>query len=251
VIDLRRLRSLRFEAWTTALIVAVGLGLGSLGAYATASPRAPSSAPSAPRIVAGRTATLAPPIASAPSPFLRLAPLRICNVNSRECLELGLYDHAGNVDESHASRIDALLGATRSDEIHVAKLDRRVLQLVYRAAYHFRAERVDVVSAYRKPRRRHQSPHARGVAIDFKLPDVLAATLAAYLRTLPRVGVGLYTHPRTQYVHLDAREHSYHWLDASPPRRTWRERSLHTRGLESLDQSYTRALDWPEGMTPP
>jgi uncharacterized protein YcbK (DUF882 family) len=172
-------------------------------------------------------------------------------VNSRECLELGLYDDAGRVDEDKASRIDALLGEMRRDAIHVAKLDRRVVQLVYRAAYHFRAGRVDVVSAYRKPRRRSEGPHARCVAIDFKLPDVQAATLAAYLRAFPRVGVGLYTHPRTQYVHLDVREHSYHWLDASPPRRTWRERSLHTRGLEELDQSYTRALDWPEGMTPP
>jgi uncharacterized protein YcbK (DUF882 family) len=251
VIGLPRLRSLRFEAWTTAVIVVAGLGVGSLGAYAMAPPRAPPSAPSAAAIVEARAATLAPPIARAPSPFSRLAPLRICNVNSRECLELGLYDGEGRVDESQASRIDALLRDGRRDAVDVAKLDRRVLQLVYRAAYHFRAERVDVVSAYRKPRRRHEGPHTRGVAIDFKLPGVLAATLAAYLRTLPRVGVGLYTHPRTQYVHLDAREHSYHWLDASPPQRTWRERSLHTRGLEGLDQSYTRALDWPEGMPPP
>ena len=31
------------------------------------------------------------------------------------------------------------------------------------------------------------------------------------------MGVGVYTNPLTQYVHLDVRERSYHWIDASPP----------------------------------
>jgi len=64
--------------------------------------------------------------------------------------------------------------------------------------------------------------------------------------------VGIYTHPRTSYVHLDDREHSFHWLDASPPGRTWREVSLGGGvSLIQRDAAYLRADDWPEGMSPP
>jgi hypothetical protein len=71
------------------------------------------------------------------------------------------------------------------------------------------------------------------------------------LRTLPRVGVGIYTHPRTQYVHLDSRARSFHWIDGSPPGLSWRERSIGGRSIAKLDAVYTRSLDWPEGITPP
>jgi hypothetical protein len=64
--------------------------------------------------------------------------------------------------------------------------------------------------------------------------------------------VGIYTHPKTSYVHLDDREHSFHWLDASPPGRTWREMSLGGGvSLIQRDAAYARADDWPEGMRPP
>jgi len=68
---------------------------------------------------------------------------------------------------------------------------------------------------------------------------------------MPRVGVGIYTHPKTQFVHLDVREHSFHWLDASPPRRHWRERNISGKGLDALDSKYTPKDDWPEGFDPP
>ena len=76
-----------------------------------------------------------------------------------------------------------------------------------------------------------------------------AAALASYLRGLPRTGVGVYTHPKTQYVHLDVREHSFHWLDASPPRRRWREKSIGAADLEARDKRYEPSLDLPEGLT--
>jgi hypothetical protein len=52
-------------------------------------------------------------------------------------------------------------------------------------------------------------------------------------------------------VHLDDREHSFHWLDASPPGRTWRELSIGNASLAQRDAAYRRADDWPEGSTPP
>ena len=70
-------------------------------------------------------------------------------------------------------------------------------------------------------------------------------TLAAYLRGLPRVGVGIYTHPRTQFVHLDVRDQSYHWLDASPPGVKWREMQLRDAGASKRDEAWTPARDLP------
>ncbi|MFZ5891366.1 MAG: YcbK family protein [Myxococcota bacterium] len=181
------------------------------------------------------------------SPFAALPSVRLANLNTREALDLKLYDAEGRVDPESARKLDALLVDARDpDNIAQTELDRRTLQLLFRAAYHFKASNVEVVSAYRKPGRRREGLHAQGRAIDFKLPGVPAATLASYLRTLPRVGVGVYTHPRTQYVHLDVREQSFHWLDASPPGRRWRERSLKDPRLAARDASYHESMDLPE-----
>lgn len=185
--------------------------------------------------------------------FAGLPSLRFTNQTSRESALIRLYDDAGHVDEREATRLDVLLADSRDPKNCAAiTLDRRTLQLAVRAALHFHATEVQVVSAYRKPGRRREGPHASGKAIDFKLPGIPARTLASYLRTLPRVGVGVYTHPKTLFVHLDDRERSFHWLDASPPGRTWRERSLGGGvGLIKRDAAYARRDDWPEDTSPP
>jgi uncharacterized protein YcbK (DUF882 family) len=171
------------------------------------------------------------------------------NINTRRRVTGRLYDSSGEVDESIATQLDALLCDSRNRRNWKStRLDRRTLQLVYRAAYHFRTHSVQVVSAYRKAARRREGMHARGKAMDFRIPGVDAATLAAYLRTIPRVGVGVYTHPKTQFVHLDVREHSFHWLDASPPRRHWRELNISSKALPELDAKYSPSSDWPEGV---
>src|SRR5450755_1062941 len=187
------------------------------------------------------------------SAFSQLPALRFTNENNDQSLSVRLYDDSGHVDELEATRLDVLLCDTRDPKAPAAlALARRTLQLAVRAALHFRAAEVRVVSAYRKPGRRREGLHATGRAIDFKLTGVSAQLLAAYLRTLPRVGVGIYTHPRTSYVHLDDREHSFYWLDASPPGRTWREMSLGGgSALIKRDAAYARADDWPEGTSPP
>ena len=189
--------------------------------------------------------------------FELLPAVRIVNQTTREARSLKLYDAQGQVDESAALELDQLLCDARDPKHHeVGRLDRRTLQLMYKAAYHFESLEIEVVSAYRKPGRRREGPHGTGSAIDFRLRDVKAQLLASYLRDIPRTGVGIYTHPKTQFVHIDSREHSFHWLDASPPRRHWREKSIGSRNLPRLDQRYTPADDLPESVlststTPP
>lgn len=125
-------------------------------------------------------------------------------------------------------------------------LDVRLVQLAIRAAYHFDDKPIVVVSATRKGA---HGKHGTGDALDFQLEGIRAATLAGWLRGTPRAGVGIYTHPRTQYVHLDTREASFHWSDGSPPGVTWKERLLVDPKRVSRDAEYVRALDLPELAT--
>jgi uncharacterized protein YcbK (DUF882 family) len=210
-----------------------------------ASKPASTKRPLVPDVVSGSGEILA-------TTFAQLATLRFSNQNTGSVAPVRLYDDLGQVDEREAQKLDALLCDTRDPQnVATIALDRRTLQLLVRAAFHFRVTDVLVVSAYRKPGRRREGPHADGRAIDFRLPGIAPRVLASYLRTLPRVGVGIYTHPKTAFVHLDDREHSFHWLDASPPGRHWREVSIGGRGLAQRDAAYNRADDWPEGTAPP
>jgi uncharacterized protein YcbK (DUF882 family) len=181
-------------------------------------------------------------------PFLGLSSVHIVNINTEKALDVRLYDLWGNLDGAAASQLDGLLGDSRDrDHVETTQLDRRTLQLMFRAAYHFRAKRLIVISAYRKPGTKSEGRHAQGKAIDFKLTNTSASALAAYLRTFSRVGVGVYTNPDTQYVHLDVREQSYYWIDGSPPGRTWRERPIWGTGMAKRDAAYSPSHDWPEG----
>ncbi len=184
------------------------------------------------------------------TPFTRLPAMVVISADGRRQADLRLYTADGRVDEACAQRLDEICADARDpDHPLVAPIDRRTLQLVFRAAYHFGSKQIEVVSGYRKPGRRREGLHADGRAVDFRLDGVKAAELAAYLRKQSRVGVGVYTHPRTQYVHVDVRESSYHWIDASPPRKRWREQSL-GRIAPAHDAAYRPRDDWPEGLTP-
>ena len=213
----------------------------------------PRQAPAALKPSAARPTTQAPilltPLSAAPhapTRFELLLPLSVENQTSRETRQLRLYDGSGQIDEAAASALDDLLCDARDPKHHeITRINRRTLQLLFKAAYHFGSYEVEVVSAYRKPGRRREGPHGTGAAIDFRLRGVDARQLASYLREIPRTGVGIYTHPKTQYVHLDSREHSFHWVDASPPRRHWRERSISAPDLEKRDALYKPDGDWP------
>jgi uncharacterized protein YcbK (DUF882 family) len=174
-----------------------------------------------------------------------LGSVRITDGSTRAHEELRFYAPDGEVDDQAKARFETLVA--RDGEVHA--LSERVLRLLFKAVYHFGRSRrspadapaVTVVSAWRE----HAGRHTSGDAVDFKLAGVPASLLAAYLRGLPRVGVGIYTHPRTQYVHLDVREQSYHWLDASPPGVKWRERQLRDPGRAKRDEAWTPSSDLP------
>lgn len=191
---------------------------------------------------APRVALETPLVAAAPAPRVAawaqaLAPIDVSGVNTRARGDVRLYTAEGEIDEEARTTLERI--AANDEAPHPLSL--RLEQLVLLAAYHFKGAPVVVVSAWRAKAGRHGT----GDAMDFKLKGVRPHELAAYLRSLPRAGVGIYTHPRTQFVHLDVREPSYHWIDASPPGVKWREGALRDPGAEKRDAAWTPAMDLP------
>lgn len=180
----------------------------------------------------------------ASAPWARdLSAIEVENRNTGAHDAIRLYRDDGSVDERSMRAFERV--AASRDGLPEGKepLDRRLVKLVVRAAYHFGGKTISIVSA---TRRRSRGRHRHGEALDFALTGVRASKLASYLRRTPRAGVGIYTNPRTQYVHLDVRARSYHWADASPPGVTWRERRLRDPKQVARDASYTPAMDLPE-----
>jgi uncharacterized protein YcbK (DUF882 family) len=159
------------------------------------------------------------------------------NLATRETAQLRLYDGAGAVDDDARTEFERV--AARDGDPHV--LDERLEQLVFKASYHFGAARVAIVSGWRD----RASRHTTGEALDFRLDGVYSATLAAYLRGLARVGVGIYTHPSTQFVHLDVRDQSYHWIDGSAAGTRSRERWLRDPHAAKRDEAWMPEHDLP------
>jgi uncharacterized protein YcbK (DUF882 family) len=168
----------------------------------------------------------------------RLQPVEVEGAATTAVASIRLYGSDGEIDPE--ALVAFARAATREDD-DVHPLSPRLVQLVYKAAYHFGGARVVVVSGFRP----NAGKHGTSEALDFKLKGVRAARLAAYLRGMPRAGVGIYTHPRTQYVHLDVREPSFHWIDASPPGVHWHEGALWDKAATKRDASWTPEMDLP------
>jgi uncharacterized protein YcbK (DUF882 family) len=166
-----------------------------------------------------------------------LPPIEVSSVVSREHAPVRLYADDGEIDPSARATLERI--AANDATPHA--LAPRVEQLLVRASYHFGAAPVQLVSAWRN----RASRHGTGEAIDFKLKGVYPWELAAYLRQVPRAGVGIYTNPATRFVHLDVRDQSYHWADASPPGVKWHERQLGDPAAAKRDAAWTPEADLP------
>ena len=210
------------------LVVAIVVLLGA-SAQAQETPQRPSAVDT-PLVAAPRDARRVAWAAALP-------PIRVLSVATTTTASVRLYTPDGEIDEAARASFEEVVAGDAQPH----PLAPRLVQLVFKAAYHFTGARVVVVSGWRDRAGRHTT----GEALDFKLEGVHAAQLAAWLRGLPRVGVGVYTHPRTQYVHLDVRDASYHWIDGSPPGITWREKQLRDPDQTKRDAVWTPEADLP------
>jgi uncharacterized protein YcbK (DUF882 family) len=220
---------------------ATALALALLGSGRTAVGSEP------PHVLAESRGCIETPLAAALRPARvrvvawaeKLAPVDVESPAKAGVVSIRLYGSDGEVDPDALATFARAAAQRDDDEVH--PLAARLVQLVFKAAYHFGGSRVIVVSGFRP----HASKHGTNEALDFKLKGVRASILAAYLRGMPRAGVGIYTHPRTQYVHLDVREPSFHWIDASPPGVHWREGALWDKGITKRDAAWTPEMDLP------
>lgn len=136
-----------------------------------------------------------------------------------------------------AALADAARALAHHEDGSEHPIEPRLVELIYQAARHFRAPYVMVISGYRPGRA--SSRHAHGRAIDLVLPGVPDRRLASWARRLGYVGVGIY--PVSGFVHLDVRERSYFWSDASGPSEANRERPILRTTWARADNDARRA----------
>lgn len=180
---------------------------------------------------------------ASPTSGAGLGGISVSNRNTNAQGLVRLYDDRGALDPAGAKAFMRLAAHSADASDEACALDVRLVQLVVRASYHFNGAAVSIVSATRRGAR---GKHGSGEAIDFALEGVKAGELAAWLRGTPLAGVGIYTHPKTQYVHLDVRDQSFHWIDASPPGVSWRERRMPDPKQATRDAAYQASMDLPE-----
>ena len=95
---------------------------------------------------------------------------------------------------------------------HEVTMDGRLFGVLVRAARHFKAERVNIVSGFRAPKynlmlrkkgRRvaRKSEHTLGNAVDFRLPGVSTERLSTWARRMKLGGVGYYRDDN--FIHVD------------------------------------------------
>jgi uncharacterized protein YcbK (DUF882 family) len=235
---------------TAFMAMAILLAASAVGAAPTVVPqpkpaaRVAHVAPPAKRTLTTASAPNIEAALSAPAPG---AAIEVQNRNTNAHGTVRLYDDHGVLDRGEARAFMRIAGRDRAqpgdDSAEDERLDLRVVQLAIRASHHFGSATIRIISATRPGA---HGKHGTGEALDFALEGVRASVLAAYLRGTPRAGVGIYTHPKTQYVHLDVRERSYHWIDGSPPGVTWREQLLPDPKQAVRDASWTAAMDLPD-----
>jgi uncharacterized protein YcbK (DUF882 family) len=149
------------------------------------------------------------------------AMLALRTINRGEVLAIPASSDEGGFTAVDLDRVAHLLRAAGGEE---HPIDPRVLGLVYRVQSHFEVPEIRVVSGYRVPKPASHSNHGRGRAVDLIVPGIADEDVAAFVRELGFVGVGVY--PTSQFVHVDIRPRSYFWVDFSAPHTKNREHGI-------------------------
>jgi len=147
--------------------------------------------------------------------------LALVSLNTSDRIELTAATDRGGFAASDLDRASYVLREPWSGNQH--PIEPRLLDVVYRIQMHFNAQEIRVISAYRTPHGAG-SNHGRGRAIDLVVPGASDQEVAKFAREIGFVGVGIY--PAGGFVHVDVRDRSYFWIDASGPGRRNRERGI-------------------------
>ena len=210
--------------------VAVVIGVLLVSGAAFADPSAPKPPSHGPTARASKPSHYPQYVRSWHTPSLGKAPplddggrpkLAVLSLNTSDRIELTAATERGGFAASALDRASYVLREPWSGNQH--PIEPRVLDVLYRIQTHFQAQEIRVISAYRTPHGAG-SNHGRGRAIDFVVPGASDQDVAKFARELGFVGVGIY--PSGGFVHVDVRDRSYFWIDASGPGRRNRERGI-------------------------
>jgi hypothetical protein len=136
------------------------------------------------------------------------------HADSTSLRELSLLGRPSRVARPSTAMLEAHEADTNWVGPRIRRLHAGLLDRLRAIADHFPGHVIEIVSAYR-PDARDGSRHRLGRAIDLRVRDVAVSELDAFLRTIEGTGVGLY--PTTDFVHVDVRSRSAHWIDVSGP----------------------------------
>lgn len=211
----------------TALLAAVMGVLRIADAAPPSSAKAPTPAlraTPAPRGYARNVQTWhsAPQGKSAPRSDAGRALLSLRGLNTAEYVELNPLGELGSFADTDMDRLSHFAREPQSGMTH--PLHPRLADLLYRIQTHFDAAELRMLSGYRSPKAGKQSNHGRGRAMDLVVPGHADEEVARFVREQGFVGVGIY--PTSGFVHVDVRDKSYFWIDASGPGRKNRERGV-------------------------
>jgi uncharacterized protein YcbK (DUF882 family) len=138
-------------------------------------------------------------------------------VNTKETLRLRFVDDRGRRVSGLQQRANRFFRCHHTGR--VARMNPRLIKLLFDTGRHWPGSRLEVVSGYRAPTvaKNPHSPHMKGLACDFRVTGVKNTELRDYLRrAFPHIGVGYY--PNSSFVHLDVRKGgSAFWIDYSGP----------------------------------
>jgi len=174
----------------------------------------------------------------------QLPPLVLAPVNGGERVSLTPEGEDGGFSSEEQLRAARVFTPSARRKPH--PVAPRLLDLVYRAMRHFDVPLVHMVSGYRADRA--GSRHTQGRAIDMVLPGVSNEALAAYLRGLGFVGVGVY--PKSGFVHLDVRDASFFWIDESLPDERCRTQPVLLEEAKLADQAARDRGEGPNSFVP-
>ncbi len=231
-----RVGIVRTFAAGAAVLLALTVILRIADAAPPAKPAPPHPAP-APRGYARNVQSwhAPPPGKAQPRSDAGRALLSLRGLNTAEYVEITPLADQGSFTDVEMDRLSRFAREPQSGMTH--PLHPRLADLLYRVQTHFDAAELRMLSGYRSPRAGKTSNHGRGRAMDLVVPGHTDEEVARFVRDQGFVGVGVY--PTSGFVHVDVRDKSYFWIDASGPGRKNRERGILHDVAQHAD---TRAL---------
>ncbi len=148
----------------------------------------------------------------------KVAPIHFLRVYNNKNLTIRLVNKHGKIIPRSRKRLSKLAASKpkgRHKRSRFKMLHPRLIHMLQRVSERYPGSTFEIVSGYRPHQKGHESRHAMGRAMDFRIPGVPNRELYQFCTKLPNSGCGYY--PNSVFIHMDARERPTVWTDYSRP----------------------------------